>query len=408
MFRNPINPFILQILIRISHFMSKYDWIEKSLYYNSSICQFFGRKCAACAKCVEVCHQEALMKGESIIEIDPEKCNQCGDCVSICPSGALGQKLEDWHPISERIQGHEGQVLVLCEASSWREVIEPQISSEKRLPAGVEAILIDRIGVLSEVDFAQALLTSRKAVVVLVLGENDTERPFAQAARLVGEIATYLAGQNGHEDTPLISLIPDVETFWSRIVEITESPGYQLLPQYSIPEDEEKRQGFRNILNAWLNLHDHLAPIAVVIPHPCYASITCEREKCTLCGACANHCKVNALRILRQENTLFHTPIACLNCGACVEICPEQALTLESGLRLDPLFFSEQMLAKGEGLRCSECGKIFTSLKRSQRASQKLQEVRGADPIREELLKLCPECRAKKAFFTYDEWTSKQ
>jgi ferredoxin len=358
---------------------------------------------------VEVCHQEALGKGETTIAIDPEKCNQCGDCVSICPSGALGQKLEDWQPISERIQGHEGKVLVLCEASSWREVIEPElVSSEKLLPTGVESILIDRIGVLSEVDFAQALLVSHRAIVVLALEENDIERPFAQAARLVGQIAAYLSGQDGHEDTLLVNVIGNRETFWSRIDEIAESPECKLLPQSSIPEDEEKRQGFRNILDSWLELHDLPTFVSVVVPHPSYATIICESEKCTLCGACANHCKVGALRILRQDNTLFHTPIMCLNCGACVTICPEEVLKSETGLRLDRSFFSEQLLAKGEGLRCAECGKTFTSLKRSQRVTQKLREVRGEDSIREELLSLCPECRTKKAFFTYDEWTREQ
>lgn len=388
--------------------MSRYDWIEKGLYYNSTICQFFGRKCSACARCVEVCSQQALNEGETTIGIDPEKCNQCGDCIAICPSGALGQKIENWQPISEHIQGYGGRILVICEESSWRETIEPDLVSEKRLPSGVETILLNRIGVLSEVDFAQALLISRRAVVVLALGENDVERPFTQAARLVGQITAYLAGQNGHEDTPLISVIGDVETFWSRIAEISESPECTFLPQYSIPENEEKRQGFRNILDSWTKLHDHLASMSVVIPHPCYASITCESEKCTLCGACANHCKVGALRILRRDNMLFHTPIMCLSCGACVALCPEQTLKLESGLRLDRSFFSEQLLAKGEGLRCSECNRPFTSLKRSQRVSQKLQEVRGEDPIREKLLSLCPKCRAKKAFFTYDEWTREQ
>ncbi len=389
--------------------MQEYDWVEKGLYYDSTICQFFGRKCPACARCVEVCPQEALREGETTIEMDSEKCDECGDCVSICPGGALGQKIENWQPMSERIRGHEGKVLVISEESSWRELIEPHLVSENRLPAGVEAVLLDQIGVLSEVDFAQALLVSRRAVVILALGENDIERPFAQAARLMGQITAYLfSSQDGHEDMPLVSVIGDVETFWSRIVGIATSSECTLLPQYSLPEDEEKRQGLRNILSPWLKRNDHLTSAAVVISHPGYASLTCESEKCTLCGVCANHCKVDALRILRRENILFHTPIVCLNCSACVALCPEQALALESGLRLDPSFFSEQLLAKCEGLHCPECGRPFTSLKRSQWVSQKLQDVRGEDPIRRELLSLCPECRTKKAFFTYDEWTSKQ
>ena len=388
--------------------MSGYDWVEKGFYYNSAICQFFGRKCRACAMCVEACPHQALQEGETTIEIDPEKCDRCGDCVSICPSGALGQKIENWRPMSEYIQGHESCVFVICEESSWRKLIEPQLLSEKCLPAGVEAIPVDQIGVLSEVDFAQTFLVSRKAVVVLALGENDIERPFARAAEFVGHITAHLfSEQNGRGATPLVSVIDDAETFWSRIVEIATIPECKLIPRHSLPEDEEKRQGFGNILSSWLKLVPPASP-PVVIAHPGYAGIICESEKCTLCGACANHCKVDALRVLRSDNILYHTPIACLHCGACVAVCPEQALTLENGLRLDPSFFSEHVLTKCEGLHCSECDRPFTSLKRSLWVSQKLQEERGDDPIRRELLRLCPECRTKKAFFTYEEWTSKQ
>jgi len=310
--------------------------------------------------------------------------------------------------MSERIHGHEGHVLMLCEVSSWQEIIEPELSSERRLPDSVKTILIDRIGMLSELDFAQALVASRRAVVVLALGENDTKRPFAQAARFVGEIATLLAGPNRPEDAPLVSVIANGETLWACIDAIAESPENKFLALSSIPEDEETRQGFRLMLDAWLTLCDPLPSPPVVISYPSYASIICDRDKCTLCGACANHCKVKALRILRQENTLFHTPIVCLNCEACVTICPEDALKLEIGLRLERSFLSEQMLAQGEGLWCAECGKIFTSLKRSQAVLQILQDVRGADTIRDELLRLCPECRAKKALFTYTEWTMNQ
>lgn len=385
--------------------MSKYDWVEGDLYYDSTMCQFFGRKCPACGKCVAVCPRQALSEGDASIEIDTERCNQCGDCVSICPSGALGQTMESRQPMVERLQGHEGKVPVLCEQSSWREAIEPDLLSGRRLPADVDAVLVGQIGVLSEVDFAQALLVSRRCVVVLALGENDAERPFAQAANFVGRMAAHLSSEQNEQESPsFVIIIDDAETFWPRIDEIAGSSQRRLLPPCPMPEGERKREALEGILNAWLQSSDCSISAPVVISNPNYATIDCQSEKCTLCGACANHCKVGALRVVPSDNALVHTPIACLNCGVCVAICPDQALTSESGLRLHRSFFSEQTLAKCEALRCSECDRPFTSLKRSQWVSQRLREVRGDDAVREELLRLCPECRAKEAFSTYDEW----
>jgi ferredoxin len=145
-----------------------------------------------------------------------------------------------------------------------------------------------------------------------------------------------------------------------------------------------------------------------VIPHPAFATVASDSARCLLCGACANQCKVKALRMLSTESDirLFHDPLACLNCGVCVAICPESALSLEGGMRLDRSFLAQRELSRVKGLQCATCGRIFTTVKRAERVSQRLLAVRGEDNIRAELLKLCPECRGKKAFFTYAGWTA--
>ena len=377
------------------------SWVEKELSYDNSICQFFGRKRVACAKCVEACPQDALKAGEYVIELDPELCNDCGDCVSICPSGALGMKIESRQPIGERLAECDGSVLVICERETWRERVEPDLAVEGKIPPGVEPVPVERIGVLSEVDFAEAVMASRKAVAVLALGEADQDRPFVEAARLVGEISACLFSSR------MVRVFTDPETFRSGIAELAESSETMIPSPPPGPEDEGKREALRRVLKAWLDSRGGEHDEPVVISHPAYAAVACDGKKCTLCAACANQCKVRSLRVEKDENrVLYHTPIACLDCGVCVALCPEEALSSEPGLRLDSSFLSRQELARSEALHCLECGRPFSSAERSRRVSQKLLAARGEDPVRRELLRLCPECRTKKAFTTHSEWTA--
>jgi MinD superfamily P-loop ATPase len=49
-----------------------------------------------------------------------------------------------------------------------------------------------------------------------------------------------------------------------------------------------------------------------------------DKEKCNLCGVCADVCKFNAIAILGPEPLVF--PSLCHSCGACIELCPEKAI----------------------------------------------------------------------------------
>lgn len=379
--------------------MRQPDWAEKLLLYNSSECQFFGRKCPACAKCVEACPQEALKKGEEIIEIDPERCDDCGDCVSICPSGALGLKIENRQPIRQLLEGLDGSVLVLCDERSWNDVVQPDRTGQKPLPPGVEVAQVPNIGVLTEADFAEALMISRRGIVVLAPEERDRERPFVRAAELVGEISTQFFSRR------LVRVLADMDAVKSRIKEMAAFPECSLVPRVFPSGGSGKREALRLVLSEWMKAAGPGVSDVIVIRHPSYATITCESERCILCGACANQCKVKSLVLDSNKERLTRLGIACLNCGACVALCPEDALAAEPGLCLLPTFLSPQEIARSEGLRCAECGRHFTSAKRARKVAEKLQAARGEDPIRQELLTLCPECRTKRAFTTYADWT---
>ena len=49
-------------------------------------------------------------------------------------------------------------------------------------------------------------------------------------------------------------------------------------------------------------------------------------EECTACGACAEVCPVDAIKV---EDVAVINKEECTSCGACVEECPVDAITLE-------------------------------------------------------------------------------
>lgn len=390
--------------------MPDYKWVKKELSYNGLSCQFIGRRRPACAKCVEACSKNALLEGEESIEMDAERCEDCGDCVAVCPTGALCWKITGRRPIGEFIEGRENRILVICEKTLWHETIEPDIASgDFSLPGEVAPVLVDNIGFYSELDFIEALHVSRHAIVVLARGDADEKRPFARAAELVGQMVRRLF------EREMVYVFSDAGSFRSAIAKIAEAKECALLPAVARPAAGKatKREELRSVLEKWLEVAGAKVSRdkANTVPNTAFATIECEGEKCILCGACANQCKVKALRVVsttEEERALVHSPISCLNCGVCVAVCSESALVSREGLLLDDSFLSERELARSEGLRCAQCGKLFTMARRAQRASSLIREKMGDDPIREELLGLCQDCRAKKALFTYTDWSDKQ
>lgn len=55
--------------------------------------------------------------------------------------------------------------------------------------------------------------------------------------------------------------------------------------------------------------------------------ITCNKDKCTLCGKCEIECPggVRLLDYIQNKNGLI-ADTECIKCGKCLEICPKNAL----------------------------------------------------------------------------------
>ncbi len=375
--------------------MQSKNWAQKILAYDHTNCQFFGRRREACAKCVEFCPHDALHKGDAVIEIEPDLCKECGDCISICPTGAM----------SERVFNRSSPPALTVRAEGCKILLIDQqnINMEDYSLTSENIVSVPNLGAWSEVEFSEVLMITGADIGVLYSSneaKSDYIRPWRSAAGLIGKLYKALFGRNP------IHLFHDVE----RALEFLDAPSKISgggPPACTITHRSLKRETLRDIMEIWFDAAENFE-MDEVIENPDYARIICDREKCLVCSACVNQCKAKALILEDQKRKLLHSPIKCMNCGVCEKICPEKALSAEPGLHLNPGFLSMTLLAETEGIPCPECGKLFTSSRRAIRVAEKLDRARGKDPVRNELLSLCPDCRTKKAFHYYSDWTREQ
>ncbi len=54
-------------------------------------------------------------------------------------------------------------------------------------------------------------------------------------------------------------------------------------------------------------------------------TIKIDKEKCTACGACAEICPVDAIKV---DDVAVVDENECIDCGTCVEECPVDAIEL--------------------------------------------------------------------------------
>ena len=128
-----------------------------------------------------------------------------------------------------------------------------------------------------------------------------------------------------------------------------------------------------------------------------FCNININREKCSLCLACANVCNVGAMKAKEEDFSLRFTPSECTNCRLCVELCPEKAIDLITTGEINRAYFEEKTLAQDEPLRCKRCGKVFGNKRVFDEVKKRLIAA-GIFAERGRFLDLCEDCRVIAMF----------
>ncbi len=119
-----------------------------------------------------------------------------------------------------------------------------------------------------------------------------------------------------------------------------------------------------------------------------------DPEKCIGCGACANACPPEALKVEEDSEKGIRTVRfflgRCIFCARCEEVCPVGAIKLTREFELASLSRDDlYQEVKLKMVKCPVCGKYFDTVRHLKHVAKDLPEEQRF------FLILCPECRAK-------------
>ena len=134
-----------------------------------------------------------------------------------------------------------------------------------------------------------------------------------------------------------------------------------------------------------------------------YGVVKVKEDNCTLCLACVSACNVGALIADAETNSLLLNSSICTTCGYCESTCPEKdCISIERDvIKLNPTWFTNNVVAQDELFACVECHKEFATKKMITKIANMMAPLFKSDPIKERTLYCCEDCKPKIMMKSY-------
>jgi ferredoxin len=352
---------------------------KKFTTYDSTICQYHERREEVCGKCEEVCPTVAIVKDDASkhLTFSQIDCHGCGGCVSVCPSGAIDYaptSRESLFELSKFYKDHIALVVPekmdICNLNiPLKEDILPlRIEGEKFLHEQSLLTLLQESG--AQVIFYTDFLSK---------GTKDSISILNQIYQKKYGLDAILLAMNEEELRTSLELAKKIEN-----------------SSFSFNHtNSRKREIFSIRLQNIVGQED--LGVVQTGEHIHYAQVKVNEANCTLCLACVGACNVSAITANPKDNTLRLNASLCTACGYCEISCPEkECLSIEQDvIKLNPAWFSDQILAQDELFACVECGKEFATKKAVEKIATMMAPIFSKDPIKERTLYCCETCKPK-------------
>lgn len=364
------------------------------VHYDDRFCQYHLRRPDEsgegwCHRCVDECPSFGVSKDDSLMQLkfSALDCIACGKCVMVCPSGAIkrdGFSLEAAQKIAKLYFGIT-PVVMNSQIESDLEGLEIKEQLIKTmLDSNALALFTPQVHALNETYLLTLMQESAKQVVLFDISKDKL---LEESVGMVNGITQAIFGIDGvllaHSYDELIAAIKktkdlDVKIDWHYTYAQDDNEAlYQVFSQRLL---SMVRGGDFGKLKA----RDH-------------GRIIVDSNKCTLCLSCVGACNVGALS--SSEFSLFHHPSLCTTCGYCMPSCPEKAISTDfGGIALNETFLQKNEVAKSEGFKCVECGKIFASSKSVEKIAAIMAPIFSGDEARLRSLQCCDTCKVKVMF----------
>ena len=353
---------------------------KNSIIYDSQTCDYHHRRDEICAKCSAICPSVAILKDDESKELvfSHIDCIGCGRCVGICPTGAIDSAKMPRNAFFQVAKLYENKKILIIPQNLDLSNLNVKLSQNTLV------LSLYALNFLSVSHFL-TLLQTGGANLAIFDPQHTVDEPLRESINIINEIyklkfnkSAVLLVENENELNSTLNSLEFIENSKFNLVEANLS----------------KREIFSKRV-AFLVGDDDFGVVksGKFITH---GEVSINENSCTLCLSCAGACNTGALFADNSDNSLKYNASLCTACGYCVKSCAEKdTIKIDlCGIKLNPKYFSHQILAKDSLFACIECGKEFAPSKAVMKIANLMLD-RLSDPLTQKTLYCCADCKAK-------------
>ena len=384
----------------------------KFFAYKESICAHSRSRKTGCNKCIDICSANAISSAGDIVKVDPHLCMGCGACATVCPSGAMSYQyplvadrgaqlktLLNTYRIAAKGQGAAPAVL-FHNATDGRDAIVALARSGVGLPVNMLPLETWHIASTGLDVLLGAIAYGAGHVAVLAAGSEAPQYVEALKAEMaLGETILHALGFAG---THFSVLQPD-----DGVTELQHIVSGETVPVpagFNLSND--KRSTLEFVIEHFMR-HAKLKPGQIALPTgSLFGAINVDKQKCTMCMACAGACPESALMDGGDVPQLKFLERNCVQCGLCEKTCPESAISLFPRLLLSENRKATVVLNDAEPFDCISCGKALGTRQMIDNMMGKLaghSMFQGEGKLKR--LQMCADCRVVDMMSNKEEYS---
>ena len=375
----------------------------KFFAYKESICAHSRSKKTGCNKCIDICSAAAISSLGDIVKIDPHLCMGCGAYSTVCPSGAMSYQyplmadrgaqlktLLNSYRIAAKGQG-AAPVVLFHNATDGRDAIIALAKTGSGLPVNMLPLETWHVASTGVDILLGAIAYGAGHVAILAAGSEAPQYIDALKAEMaLGETILHALGFAGSH----FSILAASDGVIPGLTLQNIAPGETVPVSAGFNLSNDKR-GTLEFVIEHLMRHAKLKPEQIVLPAgSMYGTLNVDKQKCTMCMACAGACPESALMDGGDKPQLKFLERNCVQCGLCETTCPENAISLVSRLLLTDARKTEVVLNAAEPFDCISCGKALGT---KQMIDNMLGKLAGHSMFQGEgklkRLQMCADCR---------------
>ena len=375
----------------------------KFFAYKESICAHSRSKITGCNKCIDICSAEAISSAGDIVKVDPHLCMGCGTCATVCPSGAMSYQyplgadrgtqlktLLNTYRVAAKGQG-AAPVVLFHNATDGRDAIIALARTGTGLPVNMLPVETWHVASTGLDILLGTIAYGAGHVAVLAAGSEAPQYIDALKAEMaLGETILHALGFAGSHFSILAALDGVIPGLTLQNI----APGETVPVPAGFNLSNDKRGTLEFVIEHFMR-HAKLKPEQISLPAgSLYGKLNVDKQKCTMCMACAGACPESALMDGGDKPQLRFLERNCVQCGLCEKTCPENAISLVSRLLLTDARKTAVVLNDAEPFDCISCGKALGT---KQMIDNMLGKLAGHSMFQGEgklkRLQMCADCR---------------